>query len=158
MHKRKKQISIPEIGDGMRGEDGYLGYLLRQAAAAYRLRMDRLLSNLGVTPPQFSVMTMIKAYPGLSNADIARLAMLTPQTVSVIVANLERAGLIHRVPHEVHGRILHIALTEAGGDVLDRCRERVQELERDLVNGLTDLDQTAVRRWLAGMARGAAKS
>lgn len=120
--------------------------------------MDRLLSDLDVTPPQFSVMTMIKAYPGLSNADIARLAMLTPQTVSVIVANLERAGLIHREAHEVHGRILHIALTKAGAAVLAQCRTRVQGLEQALAGDLSDADQAAVRRWLAGVAAGDAKS
>ena len=157
MRKRGEQNAIPEAGEGKRGEDGYLGYLLRQAAAAYRHRMERLLADLDVTAPQFSVMTMIRAYPGLSNADIARLAMLTPQTVSVIVGNLERAGLIHRAPHEVHGRILHIALTEAGGDVLGRCRERVKGLEVDLADGLSEADQATVRRWLAGIARGDAK-
>ncbi|WCM25968.1 MarR family transcriptional regulator [Sphingomonas sp. QA11] len=157
MRKRDGHRSIPEAGEGKRGEEGYLGYLLRQAAAAYRHRMERLLADLDVTPPQFSVMTMIKAYPGLSNADIARLAMLTPQTVSVIVGNLERAGLIHRVPHEVHGRILHIALTEAGADVLGQCRERVKGLEVDLADGLSEGDQATVRRWLAGIARGDAR-
>src|SRR5579871_3909689 len=108
MRKRQPATSIPAPGEGKRGESGYLGYLLRQAAGAYRYRMERMLADLDVTPPQFSVMTMLNAYPGISNADIARLAVLTPQTVSVIVANLERAGTIKRVPHSVHGRILQI--------------------------------------------------
>jgi DNA-binding MarR family transcriptional regulator len=35
-------------------------------------------------------LTMLAAYPGHSNADLARVAVLTPQTMSLIVANLER--------------------------------------------------------------------
>ncbi|MFZ8278330.1 MarR family winged helix-turn-helix transcriptional regulator, partial [Staphylococcus aureus] len=85
-----------------------------QAGVALRARMDRALSDLGVTPPQFSVLTMLGAYPGLSNADLARLSLLTPQTVSVIVANLKKAGAIESRPHQVHGRIQELTMTQAG--------------------------------------------
>ncbi|MBY6262736.1 MarR family transcriptional regulator [Azospirillum sp. 412522] len=153
MRKRPDDPSIPRPGEGKRGEDGYLGYLLRQAAGAYRHRMDRALADLDVTSPQFAVMTMLNAYPGISNADIARLAMLTPQTVSVIVANLERAGTIRRLPHSVHGRILQIELTPSGLSLLRRCRERVQALEREVSEPLSEADEAVVRRWLAGVAR-----
>lgn len=145
--------TIPRPGEGKRGEDGYLGYLLRQAAGAYRHRMDRALTDLGVTSPQFAVMTMLNAYPGLSSADLARLAVLTPQTVSVIVANLERAETIRRLPHSIHGRILQIELTPAGLALLRQCRERVQALERAVAAPLSEADEAIVRRWLADVAR-----
>ena len=86
----------------------------------------RALADLGVTQPQFATLTMLAAYPGLSNADLARLALLTPQTLSVIVANLERAGSLVRKPHAVHGRIQHIDLSDSGRALLRECRERVQ--------------------------------
>ena len=70
--------------------------MLRQAQAATRLTLERALSDLGVTPPQFVVLTMLKAYPGLSGADLARVALLTPQTVGVIIRNLERDGAIEK--------------------------------------------------------------
>src|SRR5436190_15093847 len=89
----------PSPGFGKRGEAGYLGYLLRQAQAASRLRMERALADLRVTPPQFLVLAMLKAYPGLSGADLARVALLTPQTVGVIIRNLQRAGSIGKSPH-----------------------------------------------------------
>ena len=62
--------------------------------------MERRLARLGVTPPQFVVLTMLRAYPGLSGADLARVALLTPQTVGVIIRNLERDGAIRnrRIP------------------------------------------------------------
>ena len=39
----------PPPGEGKRGEQGYLAYLLRQAQAATRLTMERSLADLGVT-------------------------------------------------------------------------------------------------------------
>ena len=103
MGKSPVRPRIPEAGEGKRGEEGYLGYLLRQAGAAYKLQFERALADLGVTQPQFLVLTMLRAYPGASNADIARLTMLTPQTVSVIVANLVKGGAVARRPHEAGG-------------------------------------------------------
>ena len=89
---RKPFVPVPAIGEGKRGEQGRLGYLLRQANATHRQAMEQAMADLGVTSAQFVVLTMLAAYPGISSADVARLAYLTPQTVSLIVANLERAG------------------------------------------------------------------
>ena len=150
--KPPRSPSVPRPGEGKRGEEGHLGYLLRQASAAYRLNMERALSDLGVTPPQFAVLTMLAAYPGISNADVARLSFLTPQTVSVIVANLERSGAVARRPHAVHGRIQHIDVTQAGRKLLARCRKRVQAIEQRVVAGISASEEATIRRWLVGLA------
>ncbi|SDI84687.1 MarR family winged helix-turn-helix transcriptional regulator [Paraburkholderia phenazinium] len=147
-----KRQDIPRIGEGKRGEEGHIAYLLRQAGAAHRLRMERALADLGVTPPQFMVLTMLVAYPGLSNADLARLAMLTPQTVSVIVANLLRSGLIARRPHAVHGRIQHIDVTDDGKALLKQCRSRVKTIEQQMLAGFSADEESVIRRWLVSLA------
>lgn len=145
-------ILPPPPGRGKRGEQGYLAYLLRQAQAASRLAMERALAGLGVTPPQFVVLTMLRAYPGLSGADLARVALLTPQTVGVIIGNLERSGAIARTPHPVHGRVLQWRLTRRGARLLDNCRRHALALERRLAAGLTGKSQATVRRWLSKIA------
>jgi len=145
-------VRPPPPGQGKRGETGYLAYLLRQAQAAARLTLERALAGLGVTPPQFVVLTMLKAYPGLSGADLARVALLTPQTVGVIIRNLERDGAIRKTPHPVHGRLLQWTLTRRGLTLLDKCRRHAMALERRLVAGLSATGQVTVRRWLSKIA------
>jgi DNA-binding MarR family transcriptional regulator len=145
-------VRPPPPGQGKRGEKGYLGYLLRQAQAAARLTLERALADLGITPPQFVVLTMLRAYPGLSGADLARVALLTPQTVGVIIRNLERDGAIRKTPHPVHGRVLQWTLTRRGGNLLDQCRRRANALERRLTTGLGAKGQATVRRWLSKIA------
>jgi DNA-binding MarR family transcriptional regulator len=142
----------PQPGEGKRGADGYLGYLLRQASSVHHNSVGRALTDLDITPPQFSVLTMINAYPGLSNADIARLALQTPQTVSVIIANLKKAGLVSRRPHAVHGRIMHLELTSEGQSLLREARRRVHKIERELVRNLPHEHQQIVRHWLVDVA------
>lgn len=145
-------VHVPGPGEGRRGEAGYLGYLLRQAHAAVRLTMERTLADLGVTSPQFAVLTMVNAYPGLSGADVARLTFLTPQTVGVIIRNLERDGAIAMTPHPLHGRIQQWTLTPRGASLLKSCRERVMALEKRLAKDLDAKAESVVRRWLSGIA------
>jgi DNA-binding MarR family transcriptional regulator len=145
-------VRPPPPGEGKRGERGYLAYLLRQAQAATRLTLERALADLGITPPQFVVLTMLKAYPGLSGADLARAALLTPQTVGVIIRNLERDGAIRKKPHPVHGRVLQWTLTRRGQTLLGKCRARGRTLERRLQAGLTPKAQATIRRWLSKIA------
>ena len=114
--------------------------------------MERALDDLGVTVPQFFVLTMLGAYPGISGADVARLALLTPQTVSVIMNNLEKVGAIARTPHPVHGRIQTIALTDAGRTLLAGCKARATKVDEDLRAGLTPEEEQVVRRWLVSLA------
>jgi DNA-binding MarR family transcriptional regulator len=145
-------VRPPPPGHGQRGEKGHLAYLLRQAQAATRLTLERALADLGVTPPQFAVLTMLRAYPGLSGADLARVALLTPQTVGVIIRNLERDGAIRKTPHPVHGRMLQWSLTRRGKTLLDTCRRRAVALERRLVTGVGVRAELTIRRWLSKIA------
>jgi DNA-binding MarR family transcriptional regulator len=145
-------IRPPAPGQGKRGERGYLAYLLRQAQAATRLTMERALASLGVTTPQFVVLTMLRAYPSLSGADLARVAVLTPQTVGIIIRNLERDGAIRKTPHPIHGRVLQWTLTRRGQTLLDKCRRHAMALERRLAAGLGAGAELTVRRWLSKIA------
>jgi DNA-binding MarR family transcriptional regulator len=152
MSRKQTPVSIPRPGEAKRGPQGYLGYLLRQANTAFRGATDRTLAELDVTTPQFAVLTMIVAYPGLSGADLARLTALTPQTINVIVRNLERAGAIAKSAHAVHGRILQLVPTPRGLALLRRCRTRANGLETRLARLAGREEERAVRRWLSAVA------
>ena len=143
---------IPRPGEGKRGTEGHLGYLVRQANVAVRAAMEKALADIDATPAQFAVLTMIAAYPGASGADLARLTFLTPQTINVIVRNLEKAGAIEKSAHAMHGRILRLNATAKGLALLKRCRSRVMEVE-DRISGLAGRsDERAIRRWLSAVA------
>jgi DNA-binding MarR family transcriptional regulator len=145
--------AIPAPGEGKRGPEGHLGYLLRQAQGAVRATMERALSDLDLTAPQFTVLTMIVAYPGISGADLARLTFLTPQTINVIVRNLERDGAIEKSAHATHGRILRLNATAKGQALLKRCRTRIADIEAELAGLLAKDEERVVRRWLSAVGQ-----
>ncbi len=147
----RKRGAVPRPGEGKRGPQGHLGYLVRQASVAVRAAMEKVLADIEITPPQFSVLTMIVAYPGVSGADLARLTFLTPQTINVIVRNLERMGAIRKAADAEHGRILRLTATAKGQALLRRCRARVMEVEDRLGSLAGRDDEKIVRRWLSAV-------
>src|SRR5215203_1833975 len=148
----RKPGKVPRPGEGKRGPQGHLGYLVRQASVAVRAAMEKVLADIEITPPQFSVLTMIVSYPGISGADLARLTFLTPQTINVIVRNLERDGAIEKTAHATHGRILRLHATAKGQALLKRCRGRVAEVEARLARLLSKDEERLVRQWLSDVA------
>ena len=135
---------------GNRAEDR-VGYLLKEAQHALRLAMDRALGERGLTTPQYAVLSALDEEPGLSNADLARRAFVTPQTMNSIVVLLERAGLVERQPHAVHGRVLSTILTPAGAELVQSCHDIVGSIEERMLAPLNDAQraQLAIRRPLA---------
>lgn len=153
IHRTTRRRRIPEPARGKRGKSGHVAYLLRQANAAVRLQLDRAFAAFEVTPPQFSALTMIAAYPPLSGADLARLTLQTPQTANVIVRNLVRRGAITTAPDPVHGRILRLEITPKGRRLLAKCKVAAARIETRLLAGLSREAQKTIRAWLAGIAR-----
>jgi len=99
---------------------------------------------------------MLKAYPGRSGADLARVACSprrpSASSSSAIIRNLERDGAIRRTPHPVHGRILQWTLTPRGLGLLEQCRRHAMALERRLGAGMNASEIATIRRWLSKIA------
>jgi len=144
--------AIPPPGQGKRGPEGYFAYLLRQAAAAARLSVERALADIGTTQPQFMVLTMLDAYPGASGAEIARLVQLTPQTVNLIIRTLERSGAVAKAAHPAHGRVLQLTLTEPGRALLAASKARAGAVNPLLAEGLSPEQEAVIRAWLVRVA------
>lgn len=143
---------LPGVGEGKRGPEGYLTYLLRQANAAVRLALDRALAKEDMTFPQQSALTMIRAYEAISAADLARLTMLTPQTINGIVRALELRGAIAKEPDRVNRRILRLIITEEGRALNRRCRALTAPIEATLRARMDASVEGAIRRWLVDVA------
>lgn len=115
----------PPIDDTYRS----LGYALKRAQQALRGRLDTELRTIRLTTPQYSVLAGLELSAGLSNAELARRAFVTPQTMQAIIVTLERDGLIQRTAHPLHGRVLTTELTPEGRSALRSAHEIVANAE-----------------------------
>lgn len=109
-----------------------LGYELKRAQQALRTAMDKGLERHGLTTAQYAALAMLEDASGISSAELARRCFVTPQTMNVIVAGLERRGLLERRAHPVHGRILETTLTGDGAALLELAHEQVRAIEAQM--------------------------
>lgn len=112
------------------------GYLIKQAQAVLHAQMARALTVHGITVSQYAVLTALELEPGLSNAQLARRAFITPQSMSENLRELEQHGLVARHRHPDHGRILQTELTERGRDVLRHSEAAITLIEERMLTGL----------------------
>jgi DNA-binding MarR family transcriptional regulator len=110
-----------------------LGYALKRAQHALRVSMDEALRPLGLTTPQYAVLCAVEAEAGISNARLARAAFVTAQTMQGVLANLERDGILDRVPDPTHGRVLRSELTRKGRSALSKAHRAVRVVEDAMV-------------------------
>ena len=128
-----------------------VGYLLKQASSALRAAMEEALRPLGMTITHYSCLELLAQRPGLSNSDLARGAFVTRQSMNVLLQALERAGEVTRPEVAPAGRVLPVTLTDAGRAALAQASAAVRAVELRMLAQLSDGEQLAARRLLAGL-------
>jgi DNA-binding MarR family transcriptional regulator len=88
------------------------------------------LATLGLTFPQYSVLSVAVAQSGLSGAELVRDTMLTPQTTNEIIPLLAAADLLERRPDERDKRLRRIDVTPAGRKLVAEARPVVHAVEQ----------------------------
>ncbi|AXE38343.1 MarR family winged helix-turn-helix transcriptional regulator [Acidipropionibacterium virtanenii] len=115
-----------------------VGYQLKEVQSALRSRMDETLRPLGLTTPQYVCLELLSRTPGASNAELARGAFVTRQTMNTLLRGLQERGLIERATRAPSGRALPTMLTPEGQGLLGQAVERTHQIEARLVSRLTD--------------------
>ncbi len=125
-----------------------LAYQFKVVQHAIRLAMDQKLRQINLTTPQCAALTAIADDPGASGAVLARKCFVTPQTMTEIINNLIRLGLIERRPHAEHGRIIQTYLTAAGQQTLAQAEQRIAIIDDRLSAQLTRDEKKRLLAWL----------
>ena len=115
-----------------------IGYRLKEAQSLLRSRMEETLRPLGITVAQYVCLEILKSTPGASNAELARQAFVTRQTMNTLLRGLQERGLIERATHATKGRALPTMLTPQGEQMLAQATGRIREIEQHMVGGLSD--------------------
>ncbi len=133
------------------------GWLLKRAQDALNAAMTAALRQHGATLSEYAVLTALAEEPGLSNADLARRAFVTPQTMNQVLRELEHKGWVSRHPHPGHGRILQAELTAGGRRVLGGCHQAVSGVEERMLAGLDPAGReqlvAGLKSCIAGLSR-----
>jgi DNA-binding MarR family transcriptional regulator len=130
-----------------------LSYLIGRLDRIVRRRLGEALEPAGLSLPAYTALSILRVHEGLSNAELARRSLVTPQSMTEALAGLVETGYVRRRPDPDHGRVLRVELTAAGRRALERCDRAVDAVERELFAGLDSGDAAALRRALLHCSR-----
>jgi DNA-binding MarR family transcriptional regulator len=119
-----------------------ISYVIGRLERVLRRRLSAAVEPAGLTLPAYTALSVLRTQDGLSNAELARRSLVTPQSMSEVLALLVDQGYVRRRADPAHGRVIRSELTPAGDRALERCDRAVDEVERAMLGNL-DSDEAA---------------
>jgi DNA-binding MarR family transcriptional regulator len=129
MRKRRQAIGLGVL-------EGHLGYFVRRLQVWIFQDFVRTLAAFDIRPAQFSVLVVIEANQGLSQADLADTLGIERARLVRLLDGLERRGLTRRKASPIDRRSHALFLTEPGQAALKRIKAAAGEHEAHLAERL----------------------
>jgi DNA-binding MarR family transcriptional regulator len=123
-------------------------YLIGRLDRVVRRNIAAVVRDHGLSVNQYTTLSVLDTRSGLSNAQLARRALVSPQSMNEVLLTLEQRGLVKRRAHPEHGRILQARLTPRGRRLLGACDTGVRDVESRMISRLNSRDRAALRRGL----------
>lgn len=101
-----------------------------------------------MTVAQANLLTELAYGPARSNAELARIHFVTPQTMVEILTSLERRGLVVRTAQPEGGRAMLAELTKEGTRKAFAVHLAMRQVEERLLSALSADDVSRLRRLL----------
>ena len=114
----------------------HLGYFVRRAQVWIFQDFIRSLASIDIRPAQFSVLVVIGANQGISQADLAETLGIERARLVRLLDRLEKRGLTERLASPLDRRSHALHLTRAGQATLKRAKALAAAHEATLVDRL----------------------
>jgi DNA-binding MarR family transcriptional regulator len=136
-----------------------IGTFLKRAEQALVAEKTRVLRPFHLTIAQYAAMLALHYVPGQSAAQLSRTAAVTPQTMAMILANLESKKLVRRVISTIHSKVMVTTLTDVGEELVMRADVEARAVERRLRRAFTadetEMLTSLLERSIATLSSGA---
>ena len=121
-------------------------YIIGRVNQGVRRQMQAALAQWGLSVQEFTTLSVLSARPGLSNAQLARRALVTPQSMIEILARLESRGLVEREVDPAHKRILRAQLTKSGIRLTAEAEPEIDAIQDRMLVSLSASERRVVTR------------
>jgi DNA-binding MarR family transcriptional regulator len=112
--------------------EDWIGFNLRMAQDASFQAFSRRSQEIGMRPGRFATLTLIGRNPDISQTALSRANSRDKSTLTPLIADLVRRGLIRRTRTRNDRRSYRLTLTKAGEQVLAQLTACAREHERRL--------------------------
>jgi DNA-binding MarR family transcriptional regulator len=126
----------------------WVGFNLRMAQAAAFQAFSRLANEIGTRPGRFATLMLIGRNPGISQTALSRANGRDKSSLTPVLNDLARRGLVIRRRTNADQRTYRLSLTPAGRRVLAELTRRAREHEKKLDRIIGAKEQKAFVRTL----------
>lgn len=126
--------------------------LVKRAEQAMLRTKSALLKSVGLTPAQYVALHELDAQPNITAATLARLCLVSPQAMMILLKSMEQQGLITRSIHPRHANVLELQITDVGREALHAARARVEPIEARVLEAYSAKELAVFREYLARFA------
>jgi DNA-binding MarR family transcriptional regulator len=123
---------VSELAIDLDDLNARLGYFVRRLQVWIFQDLIRRLSSIDLSPAQFSVLVVIGANVGLSQAELAKTLGIERARLVRMLHRLEKRGLTQRLPSSADGRRHALQLTRDGRKLLTRAKTLAAQHETAL--------------------------
>jgi DNA-binding MarR family transcriptional regulator len=131
---------------------GHIGYLLRRAQLQVFQDVIRALADVDLRPAQFSVLVVVGENPGLRQAQLGEALAIQTTNLVGMLDELERRGLVARLPSLSDRRSRALHLTAEGARVLRRAQALADRNEARILRRLGPEGKQRLAALLARLA------
>lgn len=125
------------------------GFLIHDVSRLRRVVVDRALKPLGVTRSQWWLLAFLSRRDGMTQTALAADLDLSKVAIGGLVDRVETLGFVERRADRNDGRARRVYLTKAGAKMVSVIRDSVQQVELDIVSGLSDDEMSRAANTLA---------
>jgi MarR family 2-MHQ and catechol resistance regulon transcriptional repressor len=127
---------------------------LYRAAQRMRIKMEReVLSTYNLSWTAFDLLHELWIWDAMEMRKLAKAMRITVATVSSIANTLERKQLCKRLVDPKDRRLVQLALTSQGREVIEDLFPKFNKGETEIVEGLTEEEQKLMTRMLRKIIR-----
>lgn len=126
--------------------DDQLCFALYAASRAVSGAYRQLLTDIGLTYPQYLAMLSLWEKSGQSIAELGDALDLESSTLSPLIRRLESLGLVRRQRSDEDERMVHVHVTDAGRELESRTTPVREQVETS--TGLSDEEFATLRETL----------
>ncbi|HEY6275488.1 MAG TPA: MarR family transcriptional regulator [Streptosporangiaceae bacterium] len=125
------------------------GYLLARLGMESRRIWGQMLTEHGLTPHQFGVLSALDKLGAQSQQQLGRAIGVDPRNAVPIIDALEQRGLLERRPDPADRRKHAITLTRAGHIKIEQLGQSGSEIEESFLASLTDQERDRLHATLS---------
>ncbi len=128
--------------------DDNFGSILAEIARLLRRNFDEGARDIGITRPQWQVLTVLMRHEGINQGGLADLLVVEPITLCRMVDRLQDAGMVERRRDPADRRAWRLFLTAKAKDILQQLRPLGDQVMTAALVGLSADEQRDLREKL----------